>query len=104
MVPERIDAAFDIGVVSRDLAAPTGESWMKLKRLVRFIMATADRGLNMTVDPDEPVDIIECWTDTDHAADTKTRRCGLCGVAVVRGVAELPVEATVCRGDVLWRG
>ena len=74
MVPERIDAAFDIGVVSRDLAAPTGERWTKLKRLVRFVMATADQGLNMTVDPDAPTDIIECWTDTDHGADTKTRR------------------------------
>lgn len=74
--------------VCRDMSAPTGRSWLKLKRLGRYLMEYPRLALKFEkVDKSECKDIIDVYSDSDWASCLRTRRSTTGGVAALQGTA-----------------
>ena len=88
MVQERPDAAFEVGLLSRKLSQPDGESQARLKRVVRYLLHTKDAELELRPDPlqEEGAVQLDVFSDSDHAGDLTTRRSTSCCVILLQGV------------------
>ena len=87
MVQERPDTAFEVGLLSRKLSQPDGESQARLKRVVRYLLHTQDAELELRPDPlPEDGEVhLDVFSDSDHAGDLTTRRSTSCCVILLQG-------------------
>ncbi|KAL0849419.1 hypothetical protein ABMA28_013712 [Loxostege sticticalis] len=71
MTGTRPDIAYAVGVVSRKLANPSKEDWLKVKRIFRYLKGTMKLGIKYQSGKEG---FIEGYSDADHAGDSSTGR------------------------------
>lgn len=81
LAQDRPDVAFSTKELCREFAVPTRDSYMKLKRVVRYLLGMPR--LVYLYDWQEPFTHIDLFTDTDFAGCRTTRRSTSGGVAMV---------------------
>ena len=79
----RSDIQFAVEELGKYLASPTQDSWVKLKRLLRYLK-TNPRFRLMYSYQDKP-DMIRAWTDSDFAGCVKSRKSTSAGVIMFGG-------------------
>ena len=85
---ERQDVQNALLVASRRLATPRLQDWLRLKRLGRYLAATAGTVTEIRVDSEKTrakETEIKVWTDTDFAGDAETRRSVISVVLQIDG-------------------
>ena len=82
IVPRRPDMLFSLKAVGRYLIAPREIDWLRLERMVRYLVCT--KHFVLAVEPGSKSDCIHLWGygDTDWAGDPETRRSTSCGLIV----------------------
>lgn len=90
MIGSRPDIAYAIGILSRYSEHPKLAHWYAVKRVFQYIRATTGYGIKYN-DSQSQVGAISCWSDSDYAADTDTRK-SLSGYVIIYNV-----------GPVLWK-
>lgn len=68
-VVSRPDIGFAVNIASRNLENPTDESWSLVKRILRYIKGTTDKGLLYSKSG-----VFETYCDADFAGDKDTRK------------------------------
>ena len=86
VVSERPDLLFVVFLLSRDLNAPTGESWARLRRCGRYLRGTTDLWLMMVPDSNQGPARLVAYADSDYAGDRATRRSVSCAWVELDGV------------------
>lgn len=69
-IVSRVDIAHSVGVVSRYLNNPTNARWNAVKRILKYLLGTANHGI--TYKRQVHLDLIG-FSDSDYASDCKTR-------------------------------
>ncbi|KAL0821972.1 hypothetical protein ABMA28_005360 [Loxostege sticticalis] len=102
MTGTRPDIAYAVGVVSRKLANPSKEDWLKVKRIFRYLKGTMKLGIKYQSGKEG---VIEGFSDADHAGDASTGR-STSGVACLlcRWNSFLAKSETTFSGDFNNRG
>jgi hypothetical protein len=83
---DRPDVQYAVKELCRDMAAPTATSWMKLKRLARYLLQYPRLVWDFS-DRRTDSSVIRVFTDSDWAGCPKTRKSTSGGVVLFRGVA-----------------
>ena len=95
LAQDRVDMQYAAKEICRDMATPTRKSWMKLKRLARYLMQYPKLVLKFEkVDKIEKKDVIEVYSDSDWAGCLRTRRSTSGGVAAINGTAAKSCSST----------
>ena len=68
----RSGVSYAIGVASRSLEEPSAEDFVQVKRILRHLQGTTNRGI--VYKPDYKKGVIECYSDADHGGDLSTAR------------------------------
>jgi hypothetical protein len=70
MVKTRPDICFAVSRLGQFASNPTQEHYTALKRVVRYVAGTKDRGIRFNpIDPSAPAPSISAWTDASWAED-----------------------------------
>lgn len=72
MVGTRPDLAYSIGVLSRHLENPSMEDWQRVKRVLRYLAGSLDKGI--VYKHDYKPGILECFSDADFGGCKESGR------------------------------
>jgi len=72
MCSTRPDLAYSVGYLSRKLENPSTDDITRIKRVLRYVAGTLDKGI--LYKPDYKSCILECYSDADYAGCISTRR------------------------------
>ena len=78
---DRSDIQFAVKELGKDLASPSQESWMKLKRLLRYLKGSPRLRLKYSYQHNDRT--ITAWTDSDFAGCIKSRKSTSAGVIML---------------------
>ena len=70
----RVDLSFSVGLLAGFMSQPRKTHWQAALRVLRYLKATPDLGLFYTRGGDNPVIVLQGWSDSDWAGDFDTRR------------------------------
>ena len=65
-IPERPDVAYQVKELARGLATPTEASWIKLKRVLRYLLKTKGKVLTLRMPSSFP-EALKCYSDSNWA-------------------------------------
>ena len=84
---DRVDINFSTKELCRDFSQPTQKSFLRLKRLVRYLIGMPRLVYNFPFvnKGDKPAEHIDLFVDTDFAGCRETRRSTSGGVAMIGG-------------------
>ena len=87
-VPSRIDLLFAVLALSRKLAAPTERDWQSLLRVLRYLQATSEVWLKLSVSANTASANwdVTVYADTDWAGNPETRKSVGCLLGFVNGI------------------
>ena len=83
---DRPDVQFAVKEACRDMSAPSNSSWLKLKRIARFLLEFPRLVWKINSGA-EDLDVLRVYADADWAGCLTTRRSTSGGVAMLGGVA-----------------
>jgi hypothetical protein len=72
-VASRPDLAISVNLMSQFAAQPSQEHWTAVKRILRYVRGTVDRGLTFRADSDTGITLTG-YSDSDWAGDKDTRK------------------------------
>ena len=81
-----IDVQYAVKEICRDMAIPTASSWIRLKRLARYLLEFPRLVWNFS-DRRTDASVIRVFSDSDWAGCRRTRKSTSGGVLTFRGVA-----------------
>jgi hypothetical protein len=85
LAQDRLDVQFACKEMCRSMSAPTRGSWVKLKRLARYLMEHPSAVLHYRYSEGGRDDIIDVFSDWDWAGCPRIRRSTSGGVAAISG-------------------
>jgi len=67
----RPDIATAVGILCRKVEKPTEQDWKAIKRIMRYLSSTKEKGLEL---PSTSEEELKCFVDADWAGDKNDRK------------------------------